>query len=111
MFLMVPFANWIRNGTLEAEERRTARTIINPVEPVSHVPDVVNRRALTCLGGMVVLAPGKAKEGAVFLSLNGSPQLCEPPIRSIRRATLRIKPGRLNPCKKPPARPPRRAPA
>ena len=38
------------------------------VEPVSHVPDVVNRRAFARLGDMSVLAPGEGMEGAVVLS-------------------------------------------
>jgi aldose 1-epimerase len=38
------------------------------VEPVSHVPGVVNRRAFAHLGDMTALAPGEALEGTVVLS-------------------------------------------
>lgn len=41
------------------------------LEPVSHVPDVINRPALARHGAMRVLAPGEALEGLITLSVTG----------------------------------------
>lgn len=38
------------------------------VEPVSHIPDVVNRRHLATYGDMTMLAPGASLEGAMTLT-------------------------------------------
>jgi aldose 1-epimerase len=42
------------------------------LEPVSHVPDVINRRQFAALGDMAVLAPGESLAGMVAITVLGN---------------------------------------
>ena len=81
-----PIAGWNGSATLEWPERAIALDmqalgalelmhIFSPaapdvfcVEPVSHMPDVVNRRQLARYGDMQLLAPGETLEGGMRLT-------------------------------------------
>ena len=81
-----PVSGWSGRAIVTWPERKTALTIAGEgalrlvhifspkepavfcVEPVSHLPDVVNRRHLAAYGDMTLLAPGASMEGSMRLT-------------------------------------------
>ena len=81
-----PVSGWSGSAIVAWPERKTAVTIAGEgalrlvhifspkepavfcVEPVSHLPDVVNRRHLAAYGDMTLLAPGTSMEGGMRLT-------------------------------------------
>lgn len=81
-----PVNGWSGRAIVTWPERKTALTIAGEgalrlvhifspkepavfcVEPVSHLPDVVNRRHLAAYGDMTLLAPGASMEGSMRLT-------------------------------------------
>ncbi|MGY4803428.1 aldose epimerase family protein [Teichococcus aerofrigidensis] len=64
---LVASGDWAGNLQLFAPPE----TPVLCLEPVSHLPDVVNRPALAPLGAMRVLAPGEALSGRLVLAVAG----------------------------------------